>query len=156
MTSRSNWLLKPETRPCAQKKRVIVAIYKSLFIPHLNYGSLLWGHNFDTLSKLQKKVVRTITNSAYMANSEPILKGLNLLKVQNFHELIISKFLYKLYANDLPIYFDIYRPHLNTIETLYAFCPHPLPVPQVAHVYAAVCCRPLIIYFRIFLPFCVS
>ena len=69
-------------------QHVLVAIYKSLFIPHPNYSSLLWGHNFDTVSKLQKKVVRTITNSAYIAHSEPILKSLNLLKV----------FFYKLYA----------------------------------------------------------
>ena len=58
-------------------QHVVVAIYKSLFIPHLNYGSVLWGHNFDTVFKLQKNVVRTITNSAYIAHSEPILKGLN-------------------------------------------------------------------------------
>ena len=98
-------------------QHVLVAIYKSLFISHLNYGSLLWGHNFDTVSKLQKKVVRTITNSAYIAHSEPILKGLNLLKVQDLHELKKIKFLYKLYANDLPIYFDVYRPQLKKIET---------------------------------------
>ena len=67
-------------------QHVLVAIYKSLFFPHLNYGSLLWGLNFDTVSKLQKKVVRTITNSAYIAHSEPILKCLSLLKVQNLHE----------------------------------------------------------------------
>ena len=64
-------------------QHVLVAIYMSLFIPHLNYGSLLCGHNFDTVSKLQKKVVRTTTNSAYIAHSEPILKGLSLLKVQD-------------------------------------------------------------------------
>ena len=39
------------------QQHVLVAIYKYLFIPHHNYGSLLWGHNFDTVSKLQKKVV---------------------------------------------------------------------------------------------------
>ena len=66
---------------------VLVAIYKSLFIPHLNYGFLLWGHNFDSVSKLQKKVVRTTTNSAYSSNSESILKGLILFKVQDLHEL---------------------------------------------------------------------
>ena len=33
-------------------QHVLVAIYKSLFVPLLNYGSLLWGHNFDTVSKL--------------------------------------------------------------------------------------------------------
>ena len=64
-------------------KYIYIYISESLFIPHLNYGSLLRGHNFDTVSKLQKKVVRTITNSAYIAHSEPILKGLSLLKVQD-------------------------------------------------------------------------
>ena len=78
----------------------MVAIYRSLFVPHLNYGSLLSGHNFDTVFKLQKKVVRTITNSVYIAYSEPILKRLSLLKVQDMYELKILKFLYKLYAND--------------------------------------------------------
>ena len=39
-------------------------------------------------------------------------------------------------ANGLPIYVDVYRPHLNKIETPYALRPHPLPVLQVAHVYA--------------------
>ena len=117
-------------------QHVLVAIYKSLFVPHLNYGSLLWGHNFDTVFKLQKKVVRTITNSAYIAHSEPILKRLSLLKVQDMYELKILNFFYKLYANDFPRYFDVYRPYLNKIETPYALRPHPLPVPQVAHVYA--------------------
>ena len=59
-----------------------------------------------------------------------------MLKVQDLHELKISNFFYKLYANDLSIYFDVYRPHLNKIETPYALHPHPLPVPQVVHVYA--------------------
>ena len=113
-----------------------MAIYKSLFVPHLNYGSLLWGHNFDNVSKLQKKVVRTITNSAYIAHSEPILKRLSLLKVQDMYDLKILKFLYKLYANDFPRYFDVYRPHLNKIEIPYDLRRHPLPVPLVAHVYA--------------------
>ena len=33
---------------------------------------------YNIPSKLQKKIVRTITNSAYIAHSEPILKGLTL------------------------------------------------------------------------------
>ena len=49
--------------------------------------------------------------------------------------LKISKFLYKLYANDFPGYFGVYRPHLTKIKTHDALCPHPLPIPQVAHVY---------------------
>ena len=65
----------------------MVDIYKSSFIQLLNYDSILWSHNFDTVSKLQIKIVRTITNSAYIAYSEPILKAISLLKVQDLHEL---------------------------------------------------------------------
>ena len=77
---------------------VLVAIYKLLFIPHLNYGSLLCGHNFDTVSKLQKKVVGTITNSVYIAHSESNLKGLSLLKVKT---CIIQEDLLKINKNIL-------------------------------------------------------
>ena len=76
----------------------------------------------------KKKVVRTITNSAHIAHSEPILKGLSLLKVQHLHELKTLQFLYKLYANDYPRYFDVYHLRLNKIETPYALHSHPLPV----------------------------
>ena len=68
--------------------------------------------------------------------AQHILKRLSLLKVQNMYELKILKFLYKLYANDFPMYFDVYRPHLNKIETPFPLRPHPLPVSQVALVYA--------------------
>ena len=44
--------------------------------------------------------------------------------------------MYKLYHNELPIYFDNYRPFLEKIETPYNLRPAPLPVPQITHVYA--------------------
>ena len=44
--------------------------------------------------------------------------------------------MYKLYHDELPIYFDNYRPFLEKIETPYNLRPAPLPVPQVTHVYA--------------------
>ena len=40
-----------------------------------------------------------------------------------------------MYANDLPIYFDVYHLHLNNIETPYALRPHPYTC-QVVHAYA--------------------
>ena len=109
-------------------QRVLVAIYKSLFIPHLNYGSLLWGHKIDTVSKLQKKLLELL-QIVHIAHPEPILKSSSLLKIQDMYELKILECLYKLYADEFPRYFDVYRPHLDTIETPYALRPHPLPVP---------------------------
>ena len=81
---------------------ILITLYKSLFVPHINYGSLLWGHAGGALDKIQKKAVRTITYSNYIAHSEPLLKELNLLKVKDLFELKNLKFLFKLYHNNLP------------------------------------------------------
>ena len=60
-------------------QNVLITLYKSLFVPHINYGSLVWGHAGGALDKIKKKAVRTITYSNYVAHSEPLLKELNLL-----------------------------------------------------------------------------
>ena len=119
--------------------QVLLTIYKSLFVPHINYGSLVWGQNCDSVCKLQKKVIRTITHSNYIAHSETLLKDLNLLNVRDLMDLKIIKFLHKLYHNNLPVYFNDYMPHLESRETQYNLRPHPLPVPRVTHVYAEFC-----------------
>ena len=104
-----------------------------MLITHINYELLLWGRNLDSLAKLEKRAIRTITNSNFIAHSEPLLKELRLLNVYDMQDL---KFMYKLYHDELPIYFDNYRPFFEKIETPYNLCPAPLPVPQVTHVYA--------------------
>ena len=63
--------------------QVLLTIYKSLVVPHIKYGSLVWGQNCDSVCKLQKKVIRTITHSNYIADSELLLKDLNLLNVRD-------------------------------------------------------------------------
>ena len=77
--------------------QVLLRIYKSLFVPHINYGSLIvCGQNCDSISKLPKKVIRTIRHSNYIAHSEPLLKDLNSLNVTDLMDLKIIKFLHKL------------------------------------------------------------
>ena len=91
-------------------QNVLITLYKSLFVPHINYGSLLWGHVGGALDKIQKKTVRTITYSNYIAHSEPLLKKKKLLlKIKDLFELKVLKFLFKLYHNTLPPYFNSYR-----------------------------------------------
>ena len=63
--------------------QVLLKIYKSIFVPNINYGYLVWGQNYDSISKSQKKVICTITHSNYIAHSEPLLNDLNLLNVKN-------------------------------------------------------------------------
>ena len=58
------------------------------------------GSTFNSISKLQKKVIRTVTHSNYIAHSEPLLKELNLLSVKDLMDLKLIKFLHKLYDNN--------------------------------------------------------
>ena len=55
---------------CLYPRNILITLYKSLFIPHINYGSLLWGHVGESIDKMQKKATRTITYSNYIAHSE--------------------------------------------------------------------------------------
>ena len=40
-------------------KNILLTIYKSLFVPHINFGSLVWGNNFKAISKLKKRAIQT-------------------------------------------------------------------------------------------------
>ena len=62
-----------------------------------------------------KLLIRSITYDNYTAHTEPLLKELNLLKVKDMFDLKILKFLFKLYHNELPPYFNTYRDHLEKL-----------------------------------------
>ena len=68
------------------------------------------------LKLLQKKVVRIITNSNYLAHSEPIFKTLNLLKLEDIIKVDMIKFYYQPENKNLPFYFqDIdYNPSISS------------------------------------------
>ena len=64
-------------------QQVLRIIYNSLILLHLQYYILSWGFKSDRLFKLQKRAVRIITCSKYNAHTEPLLKALNLLKIED-------------------------------------------------------------------------
>ena len=66
-------------------------ICNSLILSYLHYGILLWGQASDCNRPtiLQKKAVRIITNSNYLAHSEPLFKTLNLLKLEDITKVNI-------------------------------------------------------------------
>jgi hypothetical protein len=102
-------------------KTTLILLYNTMFLPYLNYGILLWGSNCDILTKLQKRVVRTICLAKYNAHSEPILKQLNILKVKDLSVLHELKFCHRLENNTLPHYFlnNMFIKHsqVHTYET---------------------------------------
>ena len=91
-------------------EEILLKLYNTLILPHLNYCILLWGANTGNVHKLQKKTLRIISNSKFLAHTEPICKSLNLLKAQDIYQLAILKFYFKLINNELPQYFDTFTP----------------------------------------------
>ena len=89
-------------------QNVLLTIYNTLIIPHLNYGILQWGFNSDRILKIHKKAVRSITISKYNAHTEPIFKTLKLLKINDIFKCQTLKFCYKLikFNGNLPAYFN--------------------------------------------------
>ena len=37
-------------------QNILVTLYKSLFIPHINYSSLLWGQVGESIDKIQRRL----------------------------------------------------------------------------------------------------
>ena len=89
------------------------SIYNALFLSHITYGLLLWGNQVEQVSNLQKKSIRLITGSEYLAHSEPLLKELELLKIEDLYKLKILIFYYNLSCALLPSYFNCYFDVLN-------------------------------------------
>ena len=75
---------------------VLQTMYKSFIHPILYYGLLLWGPQCERLFFLQKRIMSVITNSNYIAHTNPVFKTLNLLKLPDLYRLQLYKLYYKM------------------------------------------------------------
>ena len=86
---------------------ILTIIFNSLFLTHISYGITSWGFNMCTrISKLQKKVIRFLTNSTFNSHTAPLFKQLGLLKAADIFKLACFKLLNKYENSNLPSYFN--------------------------------------------------
>ena len=87
---------------------ILKILYNSLILPHLTYGIMAWGNskNSPRLFRLQKKAIRVITNSKFNDHTEPLFKGLNLLKLPDIFEVTVLKFYHNYCHVQLPLCFQ--------------------------------------------------
>ena len=90
-------------------QQTLLTLYNSLVLPHLSYGSLLWGHKNKEVNKLQKKSVRIISRKKYNAHTDPLFKSLGILKFSDIVQLQEYKFIHKLNNQNLPLFFLSYN-----------------------------------------------
>ena len=77
-------------------------LYNILTSLCINYELLVWGMECAQIEGLQKKAIRLVTNSSYIAHTTPLFVEDKMLKVQELSKLKLLKVYYKLCNNLLP------------------------------------------------------
>ena len=66
-------------------------LYHSLIFPHYSYCLEAWGNcpqrHLKRIKTIQKKAIRATTNSHWLSHTEPRMKSLNILKLEDQHHL---------------------------------------------------------------------
>ena len=110
-------------------QKILLLLYYTMVYPYLSYCCIVWGCasacNLQSLRILQKRALRIVTNSFYLAPSVPIFAKLKLLKLDDIFTFQTAQFMGKFKLNLLPdsckSYFTVSntdRPH-HTRKTSY-------------------------------------
>ena len=85
---------------------------------------------------LQKRALRIVKNTDYVAHSEPISKDLRLLKTPDMFRFALLKFYFKFMNNKLPLYFENIKPLLPRICNNYSIRRPSFHLPLIKHDFA--------------------
>ena len=85
---------------------VLVMLFNTLILPHINYCILAWGYQSDKILLFQKKCLRVITGSIFFANSDPLFKAIGFLKVEDLFVINKIKLYFKYIKGILPAHFE--------------------------------------------------
>ena len=91
-------------------QNILLLLYNTLVLPHLNYCIILWGkcnmYLLERLHKLQKRAVRVITNSSYLSHSNPLFVKLKILPIFQLYEYNLGIFMFLFNKEMLPEIFS--------------------------------------------------
>ena len=88
----------------------LCTLYYSLVYPYLIYCISVWGStyssNLNRIFLLQKKVIRIMSRSSYLAHTDPLFKQLKILKLHNLYLFQVGKFMFLFKKGLLPDVFN--------------------------------------------------
>ena len=123
-TSHSNKISNKIVRPIGVMKKIksfippiLKLMYNSLILPHLYFCITAWGFNTNIIVKLQKKAIRTISNSKFNAHTELLFKELRLLKISDIFNLQCLKFCFNVTHRQTPVLFFTFFIQNNTVHS---------------------------------------
>ena len=81
-------------------------LYNTFILPYLNYCAIVWADknnsHLHSLFLLQKRAIRSCTNSLWLAHTDPLFHSLNTLKLHDIYYFQLGTFMYKFHHNQLP------------------------------------------------------
>ena len=87
-----------------------LSLYYTLIYPCVTYCNIVWSStdatNLNRIFLLQKRVVRILTNSEYLAHTDTLFIQLKILVIYKLSALYICKFMFLYHHNMLPAWFN--------------------------------------------------
>lgn len=87
-------------------EKLLLSLYYTMVFPYLSYCNIAWASTFSTSLKklvlLQKRIVRIITLSSYLAHTQPLFDQLKILNIFNINMFQIACFVFEFFGNNLP------------------------------------------------------
>lgn len=75
-------------------RKCLINMYYCFIYPYFTYGNLLWGGTSHTLLNslfiLQKRAIRIITNSSYLAHTSSLFKSTEILKLSDLSKYLLA------------------------------------------------------------------
>lgn len=100
--------------------KILLSLYNSLILPHLNYCINVWGkterYNSNRLLLLQKKGIRGIANIGYREHTNLLFREYKIMTLNQLYNFKISTIMYKYYNNQLPEAFENYLQPAEAIH----------------------------------------
>ena len=97
--------------------RVLISLYYALFHWHLNYGLCVWGNasqqELHHIFLAQKKIIRIITNSDFLANTDPLFEKTGILKLEDIFKLQMASLMWDFENGALSQCFSRYFTKVN-------------------------------------------
>ena len=104
------------------KESTLITMYYSFVYPYLCYCIEVWGNTFqsylDPLLKMQKKVIRIITNSVKYSHTDPLFSRLKMMKLSQLYMYSVQQFMYKYHHSLLP---DIFQDFFTANENIHGY-----------------------------------
>ena len=121
---------------------IIIILYNSFILPYLSYCIEIWGFQAHRLLTLQKRAIRTITLNRYNSHSNPLLKKLNILKIDDLCIMQQLQFYFNYLHNDLPNYFQSWKLITNSeVHNHDTRIKHGISRYRTKHEFAKKCLR---------------